>query len=475
MAVKDLRALAATNLQLLNLVRTDASTAYQQRIPAATQGNIADTIGALGRHETHRNEFVNALINKVGLTVFRQNSWQNPLSEFKMGQLEFGETVEDVFANITKAQRFDKQSEYEDVFAQDRPEVLAHYHQVNRQDFYEVTVSEDQLNSAFNSETGLMGMLELIMSTPNTSDSFDEYLLMRNLFAEMARLDGYYKVQIPDPQDPANVAYPARKDVALTIAEKIRIESLKLGFMTSLYNVAGVTTATKIEDMCLFVTPELEALNTVNVLRDAFQRDGALPPSRVVVVDDFGIKGCHAILADKKFFVVLDKLFKMKSIENPKALSWNYFLHHWQVLSVCRFANAIMFTTLPGTSKPIPDVTLASVAVKLGADKRGIAYTYASPGLATPLLATVNGTINPDDPHYIVPQSVVWEITASDVPLSEGTYINADGYLNVDHDEKATQVTVKATTTFMRNDVEASAQVQYSATLVVGIGAVVTP
>ena len=47
MATKTIKTLNATNAQILNAIRTDASFAYQQRIPAATQGDITETVNNL--------------------------------------------------------------------------------------------------------------------------------------------------------------------------------------------------------------------------------------------------------------------------------------------------------------------------------------------------------------------------------------------------------------------------------------------
>ena len=58
------------NIQILNAIRTTSSLEYQNRIPTATKTNLETVIESITTYPTAKNEFVSALTNLVGKTVF---------------------------------------------------------------------------------------------------------------------------------------------------------------------------------------------------------------------------------------------------------------------------------------------------------------------------------------------------------------------------------------------------------------------
>ena len=462
--------LQATNAQIFNAIRTDASSAYAQRIPAATQGDSTATIAALNNFALQMNEFIDVLVNRIGDVMIKQRIWSNPLSEFKRGMMAFGDTVQEIYINLMKSKRFDPQQVYEDVWRKNPPEVFASYHRITRQDYYEVSIDQTILQRAFlNEASGLQTMINSILERPYSSDEFDEYLIMKNLFLETARNDGFFKVQVPDPSLTTNLVYPQREFVAKQITEAVRTWSRKLSFPSSAYNPQGVTTWSPNGGLVLFTTPDIEALLDVNVIAQAFNVSAAQINDRVIVVDDLGISGCVAILADMEYFVCADTHISFESIYNPKGLSWNYWLHHHGIYSASRFVNTIMFTTEEGTELPIPDVTLASVDIVKGYNPDGTQWTNARQAGSFPLIISVNGTIDPDDPRYVVPAGVTFEIIDIAVPLAAATSVSPEGWLIVDRNEDNTEITIECTTTFLRGDESPSTQIQKIAEITVTI------
>ena len=59
----------ADGVKLLNTIRANSSAVYQDRIPEATAENIHDVGDAILSFEAQANEFVNALINRIGSTL----------------------------------------------------------------------------------------------------------------------------------------------------------------------------------------------------------------------------------------------------------------------------------------------------------------------------------------------------------------------------------------------------------------------
>jgi len=353
--------LNATNAQIMDAIRLDASLAYQQRVPAATQGDITSSIESLTSYKPALNEFVDALINRIGDVIIKSKIWNNPLAQFKRGMMQYGETIEEVYVNILEAKRFDPNVSYEDVFKVSPPDVRSNFHTINRQDRYDVTLNERLLRRAFLTEYGLQDLVGRVLETPYTSDYYDEYLIMKNLFKEYNDNDYFWKIQVPDIS--TAVTQDDTDSMARKITTAIRAQAGKMRFMSANWNTAGVTTHTPPEDLVLFVTPEVSAVLDVNVIAYAFNVNAANLPMRVVEVDDFGIDGCVAILADRDFFVAADTLISFESIYNPKGLAWNYFLHHWGVYSVSRFVNAVMFTTQQGSSITVPNISVTGMSI----------------------------------------------------------------------------------------------------------------
>lgn len=479
MATKTIKTLNATNAEILNAVRTDASFAYQQRIPAATQGDITNTVNNLLEYRPMMNEFIDALVNRIGDVVIKSKVWTNPLAQFKRGMMQYGETIEELATTLLRAKRYDPNKCYDDVFACNPPDVMSNFHSINRQDFYELTINDMLLRRAFLTDYGLQDLVGRIMETPYTSDYWDEYLIMRNLFAEYARIDGFYKVQVPDAS--AAATRSEKQDDAMAITEAVRSMAGKMRFLSGQYNAAGVPTFTNNDDLVLFATPEFVAMLDVNVIAFAFNASAADFKMRVVEVDDFGIDGCQAILCDRDFFMCADTLIDFESIRNPKSISWNYWLHHHGIYSVSRFVNAVMFTTEAGTSVTVPAIKVTGVTLDY-AEVDGVVPTFAELGAKTRLIASVQGTVTPETEGYEVPQGCTFAITANNtgvesggVRLKMGTFVDAEGVLHVDQDEVAENVTVTATSTYIDPAVAMGEQVYQHKDLIIGIGKAYTP
>jgi hypothetical protein len=57
-------------------------------------------------YQPYQNAFVNALVNRIAMTIVTSRMWSDPWSVFKKGYMEFGETVEEVYISMAKAMCF---------------------------------------------------------------------------------------------------------------------------------------------------------------------------------------------------------------------------------------------------------------------------------------------------------------------------------------------------------------------------------
>src|SRR6056297_861507 len=108
---------------LLNAIKDDASPEYQARVPDATQDNLAEVGTAILNYSQTRNEFVSALVNRIGKVIITSKLYENPLSEFKKGMLDYGKDIEEVFVDLIEANVFDPAVAEDELYKRNLPDV----------------------------------------------------------------------------------------------------------------------------------------------------------------------------------------------------------------------------------------------------------------------------------------------------------------------------------------------------------------
>lgn len=425
------------NSAILDAVRGIASTDYARRIPAADSAGVAATIENLTSAGNRRwmNEFIDVLVNRIGMTIARSTSWANPLAPFKRGMLSYGNTIEEIQVGLLEAHGYDPDRDYMEstLFGRERPEVQVNFHTVNRQDFYKVTVNDALLKRAFLDPNGLSSFINQLMEAPTTSDQWDEFLLTSSLFREYESNGGFYHVNVPDVASLTSDASDAR--MAL---RKMRAMAGNLKFLSTNYNAAKMPVFASPEDLLLFVTPEYNAAIDVEALAGAFNIDRANMHGKIVELPQsaFGIEGAQAIMTTSEFFVIADTLFESTSQWNPANLHNNYFLHHHQVVSASRFVPAVMFTTGADDEVIILSAPVTSVvAITIEAIDGTVPTSVATDGI----IALVSSAVTTPEGGEA---AVIWTVTGG---VSGRTFITQTGVLHVGADESATTLTVTAT------------------------------
>lgn len=170
------------------------------------------------------------------------------------------ETIEEIFVNIAKAKQFDPSVAEEEVFKREIPDVNAVFHKMNLQNFYKVTVSNEQLRQAFLSSQGINDLIGYIVDSLYTGAEFDEYITMKQLIVDAANNGEMYAVNIP----------AVSSDNTKTIVSTIKGVSNQLEFMSSTYNSMGVLTHTRKNRQVLIIDAALDAAIDVDVLAYAF-------------------------------------------------------------------------------------------------------------------------------------------------------------------------------------------------------------
>lgn len=436
--------LTNSSVDVLNAIRNSASMNYQNYVPIATAD--ADSVRKIGAiimdNVALQNEFVNALINRIGRVLVTSKLYDNPWSSFKRGILDFGETIEEIFVEIANVQQYDP-SVAENQFAKrEIPNIRSAFHILNYKKFYKSTIQNNSLRQAFMSWDGVSDLIAKITESMYTAANYDEFLVMKYLVARKI-LDGRMFVQEVPEINAANMT---------GVVSAIKGVSNELTFMTTKYNAAGVHTYTNKENQYLLVNSKFEAQMNVEVLAAAFNMDKAEFAGHMVLVDSFGnmdtarlaqlfandpnyeeisaaelaaLDTVPAVLVDRDWFMVYDNLVQFDEMYIGEGMYWQYWLHLWKTFSVSPFANAITF--IPST----PSIT-------------GVTVTPSTASVTNMYDSTVQLTANVTTANF-APQGVNW---SSD---TDGVEVSAAGLVSVPAGTAAGSVTVTATSVFDPN------------------------
>lgn len=337
---------------LLNAIRNAMPTSYADRLPVATKDSIQSYGASLKQFPVIMNKFVDILVNKIGLTIIKNKSYENPLKSFQRGDLPVGQTIEEIFVDIVKAKVYTEQPSDEnlaDVFAINKPNIQARYHVVNSQLVYPISISKANLLQAFNNVAYFEEFVSKIFESVYASAELDEFLQTKALiqnYATAPEVEGgdainrFYDVKVEEVVDETS---------AKNFARVIRKYSNDLTFMKSDFNYAGVATHTPKQDQVLLINTDVDAWFDVDVLAYAFNMNRANVEDVVgkkVVLDDFGgdeNDTTLGLLVDRDWFMIYNQLYEIEEQDNALHLYFNRFLHVWKVYSTSQFANAIRF------------------------------------------------------------------------------------------------------------------------------------
>lgn len=409
-----------TTADILNAIRNSATANYRDYVPVAEANT--DSIKAIGsvimQFPALQNEFLGALINRVGRVIMTSKMYSNPWAIFKKGLLEYGETIEEIFVNIAKPFSYDPAVAESRVFAREIPDVRAAFHILNYQKFYKATIQERDLRKAFLSLNGVTDLIAKIVDSMYSAANYDEFLVMKYLLARHILNGELFAKQVSTVQA-SNLK---------AITGTIKGVSNELEFMTRKYNLTGVATYSMKDSQYLITTAEFDASMDVEVLASAFNMSKAEFMGHRIMIDSFGsldterlaeifagdssytpltsaeisaLNSVPAVLVDKDFFMIFDNLFEFTEQYNAQGLYWNYFYHAWKTFSVSPFANAVVFvpgapsitsvTVTPSAATVMPgsSILLSAVVVAANFESQAVNWTSSSDDVTVDIYGNV--------------------------------------------------------------------------------------
>ena len=369
--------LNATTLDILNVIRQNASLEYQSSVPTVTKATDIPKVGeVIYGTPAFANQFLNALVNRIAIVRTQSATFNNPYARLKKGYLEFGESVEDIFVSIANVVDYTPEKGSEREFKRTLPDVRSVFHVMNWRVMYPVTIQDEDLRQAFLSIEGVQNLIAQIVDSVYTAAEYDEFLLFKYLLIKAISHGRTYPVSIGTGED--------LKESAV----QFRGMSNLVTFMSDKYNESGVKTTTPKNRQAIFMDAVFNAQYDVNVLASAFNMDKADFSGRLHLIDDWTtfdndrfqiiransdgledvtanelalLANVKAVLIDENWFQIYDNNNKFTEKYVASGLYWNYFYHTWKTISSSPFANAITFVT--------DDATIAlpaSITVHIG-------------------------------------------------------------------------------------------------------------
>lgn len=353
--------LNASTIDILNVIRQNASYDYQQNVPEVATVNDIPKVGEIiYGTPAFANQFINALVNRIAIVRVQSATFNNPYSILKKGYIEYGETVEDIFVSIAKAVDFNVEKAAKREFQRTIPDVRSAFHVMNWRVMYPVTIQDEDLRQAFLSIEGVQNLIAKIIDAVYTAAEYDEFLLFKYLLIKAISHGKMYPTSIGAGADLSEAAV------------QFRGTSNLLPFMSSEYNEAGVKTNTPKARQVIFMDAMFNAQFDVNVLASAFNMDKADFMGRLFLIDNWtdfdnerfdiiransdGVEevtadelallaNVKAVILDDNWFQVYDNNNKFTEKYVASGLYWNYFYHTWKTVSNSPFANAVVFVT----------------------------------------------------------------------------------------------------------------------------------
>ena len=380
--------LNASTVDILNVIRDNASLAYQNSVPEVQRATDIPKVGeVIYGTPAFANEFINALVNRIALVRVQSATFNNPYTILKKGYLDYGESIEEIFVNIAKVFEFSQDKAESRELKQYKPDVKAAFHTMNWRVMYPVSISDEELRMAFLSANGVTELIAKIVDAVYTGSNYDEYLLFKYMIIKSVTAGAFKPVAV-NTSDPKNYA------------KAFRGTSNMLPFMKSEYNAAGVLNTTPRERQVIFMDAQFNADFDVDVLAAAFNMEKADFIGRLFLIDDWtsfdndrwsviransdGIEEVtsaeltlmskvKAIIVDEEWFQVYDNLTRFAEKFVAAGLRWNYFYHTWKTVSYSPYANAVVFVTNDASISAPETITY----VVSSTDKCGNAYVIA--------------------------------------------------------------------------------------------------
>lgn len=401
---------------VINAVKNSASSYYKDYVPYVT--GDSDSLRGIGaiimNNPALENEFLSTLVNRIAFARIASRLYTNPLATLKKGVIDVGETVEDIFVNIAKVYQYGEiagsgADTATNLFKRYEPDVRTAFYIMNSQLTYPVTVNRAMFKSAFKSWSGMDELINGIIQSVYAAAAYDEFNITKYLIGQHI-LNGklaYYRFD------------DTSADKYKLCATQMRKVSNDFQFMSTDYNIAGVTTFTDSDKKVILINTDYDANIDTNVLASAFQLPYADYLNRRILIDGLGhldiarlnktfandptykepssddmafLDKVAGVIIDEDFVQIYDNVFEMRDMPVANTLDHNYFLHMWQTYAVSPFANAV--AVIPNNLVKAQTTTNTSIGLLPSNSTIATVYGGGTPSIGTNVSYMFSAPVN---------------------------------------------------------------------------------
>lgn len=373
---------------ILNELRQTATSAYQDTVPLATADTITDVGKAvLNAPQAIKNEFMQNLYNKIGLTLVDYPVVNNHLSFLKKGKLEYGQTIEDIYVGLATAEPYVtgmSNGDYPDPFKIHKvPHRSAFYHTIlSRQ--YPLTRHVSDLRKAFHGSASMETFIGGMMNAITSRENYDDYRMTVALMArqiEEASKDEDHKGRVrlvtlfneqaeTADQITAENAFHSKKFLAF-FSNQLKKWAKRMNYLRSDLNIAGVDNILPKAQQRIMMPGDILVDFETQLLAwayhngnldiggvdeiDAWYSIGAKAEGEegtVVTPDDIQVKSqfteegsqCVAVIYDPGMAKIYNKEHIGSTQENAAGNYWNLFTSVEDIYAGSPYKNFVYFT-----------------------------------------------------------------------------------------------------------------------------------
>lgn len=348
------RLASVPNSAIFNAVRATMTDEFKNRIPEMNINNMQQVGLAItsDKFKAEFNAWQDALINRIGMTIFHDYTIVNRLSKYIYGTMEFGEAIEEIAVDIVKGATMDYGTEGKSVdpFVKVSNQASAMYHVINIPIQYQTTIEKDRIKRAFLSQGGLTRLIGMFVNKLYSSANLDTWLQTKStmayyindgMAAEGLPLLANQKVTSVDVVDEAT----AKKFIL-----QVRNTISAMSFPNNAFNPMQIHKTLSNRQLTLFVRADI--LNTVGVeaMSSAFHIDQLSLTVNVEPMDDFGVDPAGngtsdvlAVLAEDNWLLITQQFEDLETIYNPRGRYFNYFLTRAMSFGATYFKDCVIF------------------------------------------------------------------------------------------------------------------------------------
>lgn len=350
-------------IDLFNNIRASATDEYKNTVPFMNYGDSISTIAnPILNYEAVKSQFLTGVTNMIGLTIFKEwEEFRNPLAILKQRNLDLGVDVREIAVDILDENSYSLTDEgLADVLKLDAPVAKECIHRLNRQVYFKISISDSELELAFNSWSDFDNFFVRKAEMLYMSNEIAEFKWAKELLRQTVQ-KGY----VPTVAVSEVINETTGKEFVIAVKDCVA----DFMFPSKDYNMLKamtkgsqtINTWVKPENTVLVAPQKLYNKVDVNVLASAFNLDKAdFLAGNKLAVDDLGYIRINTaesgdpvykyyklqgMIFDKHFTQIYDKKITIKNNYIASALVDQRYLHIWQTYSTSPFADVVAFVT----------------------------------------------------------------------------------------------------------------------------------